>query len=52
MKKTIQIKKREIDALFENFNWETMPYKLALAYLDNIQDELIDYYTNYRKPLR
>ena len=50
--KNINIKKREIDALFEDFSWEAMPYKLALAYLDNIKDELMDYYANYRAPLR
>jgi len=52
MKKNIRIKKREITSLFQNFAWETMPYRESLEYLQNIEKQLLDYYANYRVPLR
>lgn len=51
-KKTYQIKKKEIDAMFQNFAWETLPFKESLNYLASISKELMDFYINYRKPLR
>lgn len=50
--RNINIKKREITAQIRNFAWEAMPYKEALKYLQEIEDSMMDYYVNYRTPLR
>ena len=47
MSKSYMVKKREIDALLENFNWETNPDWSEL--LDDIGKKIDDFWTNELK---
>lgn len=46
---TIEQYSQILRSKIQNFRWETMTQKDALAKIDEIRQDLLDYYNKYRK---